>query len=51
MVLKGIAGGDVPTTTVFRGVMPFVTADLIKLALLVIFPALILWLPSTMFTQ
>ena len=50
-ILKGIAGGDVPTATVFRGVMPFVTADLIKLALLVIFPALILWLPSTMFTQ
>ena len=50
-ILKGIAGGDVPTATAFRGVMPFVTADLIKLALLVIFPALILWLPSTMFTQ
>ena len=30
------------------GVMPFVCADLIKLALLVLFPALALWLPSTM---
>ncbi len=47
-VLKGIAGADVPMWTIFRGVMPFVAADLVKLALLVLFPALALWLPSTM---
>lgn len=47
-ILKGISGGDVPTSTVFKGVMPFVGADLVKLALLVIFPPLITWLPSTM---
>jgi len=47
-VLKGIAGADVPLGTIFRGVMPFVVADLIKLALVVLFPALALWLPSTM---
>ncbi len=47
-VLKNIAGGDVPMHTVFKGVLPFVLADLIKLALLVLFPALVLWLPSTM---
>jgi tripartite ATP-independent transporter DctM subunit len=47
-VLKGIAGDDVPLGTVFRGVMPFVIADLVKLALVVAFPALALWLPSTM---
>jgi hypothetical protein len=28
--------------------MPFVYADIIKLMLLVFFPALALWLPSTM---
>jgi TRAP-type C4-dicarboxylate transport system permease large subunit len=28
--------------------MPFVIADMSKLALLVLFPALALWLPSTM---
>lgn len=39
---------DVPLSTVFRGAMPFVMADLIKLVLLVAFPALVLWLPSTM---
>ena len=48
-ILKGIAGGeDVPMWTVFRGVLAFVAADLVKLALLVLFPALVLWLPSTM---
>lgn len=47
-VLKSIAGADVPLGTVYRGVLPFVCADLTKLALLVLFPALALWLPSTM---
>lgn len=47
-VLKNIAGGDVPLPTIFRGVLPFVVADLLKLALLVLFPMLVLWLPSTM---
>jgi TRAP-type mannitol/chloroaromatic compound transport system permease large subunit len=47
-VLKGILGTNVPLATVYRGVMPFVAADLAKLALLLVFPALALWLPSTM---
>ena len=46
-VLKGVAP-DVPLSTVFRGVLPFVTADIVRLAILVAFPALVLWLPSTM---
>ena len=47
-VLKSIAGADVPLGTVYRGVLPFVVADLVKLILIVLFPALALWLPSTM---
>jgi TRAP-type C4-dicarboxylate transport system permease large subunit len=47
-VLKSIAGPSVPLGVLYRGVLPFVAADLIKLALLVLFPALALWLPSTM---
>src|SRR5262249_38510421 len=38
----------VPTGTVFRGVMPFMWADVIRLALLVAFPAISLWLPRMM---
>ena len=34
--------------TVFKGVLPFVAADCVKLALLTVFPFLILWLPATM---
>jgi len=34
--------------TVMKGVLPFVTADLLKIIIIVAFPALSLWLPSTM---
>lgn len=46
-VLKGMVP-DVPLGTIFRGVLPFVAVDLLKLALLVLLPAIVLWLPSTM---
>jgi TRAP-type C4-dicarboxylate transport system permease large subunit len=38
----------VPLGVVYRGVLPFVYADFIKLTLLVIFPVIALWLPQTM---
>lgn len=34
--------------TVMKGVLPFILADFVKIVLLVAFPALALWLPSTM---
>lgn len=37
-----------PLTEVFRGVLPHVLAHLLVIALFLAFPALILWLPSTM---
>jgi TRAP-type mannitol/chloroaromatic compound transport system permease large subunit len=46
-VLKSLTP-DVPMATIFRGVLAFCAADLVKLVLLVLFPALTLWLPSTM---
>jgi TRAP-type mannitol/chloroaromatic compound transport system permease large subunit len=33
---------DIPTGTVFRGVMPFIAADVVRLALLVAFPVITL---------
>ena len=39
---------EVPTGTVFRGVMPFMWADVLRLAILVAFPIISLWLPSLM---
>jgi tripartite ATP-independent transporter DctM subunit len=39
---------NVPTTTVFHGVMPFMVADCVRFALLIAFPVIALWLPSFM---
>ena len=39
---------QVPTKTLFRGVLPFVVADIIRLGILIAFPAISLWLPSLM---
>jgi TRAP-type C4-dicarboxylate transport system permease large subunit len=46
-VLKNMA--DVPIAAVFRGVTPFCIAAIVVLAILVVFPSITLWLPSTMF--
>jgi C4-dicarboxylate transporter DctM subunit len=46
-VLAGIAKG-VPMTEIFRGILPFLCADLVLLALLMLFPDLALWLPRSM---
>jgi tripartite ATP-independent transporter DctM subunit len=39
---------DVKLSTVFYGVMPFVITDILRLALLIVFPILATWLPSHM---
>ena len=46
-VLKSLLP-QVSTGTIFRGVMPFMWADVIRLILLVAFPAIALWLPRLM---
>jgi TRAP-type C4-dicarboxylate transport system permease large subunit len=46
-VIKGIAK-DVPLEHIFVGVLPFVIAQVIATAILVIFPDIALFLPSTM---
>jgi len=37
---------DVPLRTIFKGIAPFAAADLVRLALVTVFPAIALWLPS-----
>jgi len=46
-VIKGIAK-DVPTYTIFKGILPFLLADVVHVALLIAFPQLSLYLPSFM---
>jgi TRAP-type C4-dicarboxylate transport system permease large subunit len=42
------AAPDVPLTTIFKGVFPFLIADIINTFVLILFPQLSLWLPSMM---
>jgi tripartite ATP-independent transporter DctM subunit len=46
-VVSGLAR-DVPITQTYRGVLPFLAMDVIRLVLLVAFPALSLWLVSVL---
>ncbi len=39
---------QVPTRVIFRGVLPFMAVDCVRLAILVAFPIISLWLPSLM---
>nr|WP_217434016.1 TRAP transporter large permease [Leisingera sp. ANG59] len=45
-VLKAVLP-EVPVVKIFRGLVPFIIADVARLALLIAFPALTLWLGST----
>ena len=46
-VLSALIPG-LPTRTVFRGVMPFVVIDCVRLAILIAFPIISVWLPQVM---
>ena len=45
-VIQGVAR-DVSLLTISRGVMPFLMADVLRLALLILFPVIALWLPAS----
>jgi tripartite ATP-independent transporter DctM subunit len=46
-VIKSVVQ-EVTFSTIFRGVLPFILTDLIRLVILIVFPILALWLPSHM---
>jgi C4-dicarboxylate transporter DctM subunit len=46
-VIKSVVD-DVKFTTIFKGVLPFIVTDLIRLVILIAFPIIALWLPSRM---
>jgi len=46
-LLHGLAR-DIPMRTIYRGVAPFIAADLVLLAVLAAFPAIALWLPRAL---
>jgi TRAP-type C4-dicarboxylate transport system permease large subunit len=44
-VIQSVAQ-DVPLTTIYKGVVPFIITDIFRVALILLFPALALYLPS-----
>ena len=46
-IIKGMAP-DVPLASIYKGVLPFVIAQVLLIALIVSFPEIATWLPSTM---
>lgn len=47
-VIKGVVGDLATTSTIFRGIMWFLVADLVVIVLLMVFPEIVLYLPSLM---
>lgn len=45
-VVKGIVGSLMPTETIFKGILWFLVADVVTVALLIMFPEISLYLPS-----
>ena len=39
---------DIPLVTIFRGIVSFLFADFLRLALVILFPAIAIWLPNSM---
>ncbi len=48
-MMKGIAPKEVTMTDIYRSITPFVTTQLVCLALCIIFPQVVLWLPHLLF--
>ncbi len=46
-IMQGVAK-DVSIDRIFRGVLPFLASDVVHILLLILFPAIILWLPGVL---
>jgi TRAP-type C4-dicarboxylate transport system permease large subunit len=46
-VIKSVVK-EVSFTTIFKGVLPFVATDIVRLVILIAFPVIALWLPHRM---
>jgi len=46
-IMQGVAKG-VSIDRMFRGVLPFLASDIVHLLLLILFPAIVLWLPGVL---
>ncbi|MBB3713505.1 tripartite ATP-independent transporter DctM subunit [Limimaricola variabilis] len=46
--LRGVAPDDLPTSAIYRGIIPFVMLQLIGIAALFFFPQIVTWLPTVL---
>jgi C4-dicarboxylate transporter DctM subunit len=46
-VIKSVVP-EVTFTSIFKGVLPFIATDMLRLIILIAFPVIALWLPSRM---
>ena len=47
--LRGVTPASVPTSDMYRGVIPFIFLQLILLGLVITWPALTTWLPGVLY--
>jgi tripartite ATP-independent transporter DctM subunit len=47
--LRGVAPNSITTMMIYRGATPFVALQIVAIAILFLFPGLVLWLPSLLF--
>jgi TRAP-type mannitol/chloroaromatic compound transport system permease large subunit len=47
--LRGVAPPEVPTSAMYRGVIPFIAIQLFLMVLLAIWPGLVTWLPERVY--
>ena len=43
--LRGVAPEDLPTSAIYKGILPFVALQIVAIAILFIFPEIVTWLP------
>ncbi len=49
-ILKGVVGKSVPLDVIFKGITWFLVMDIVTLAILILVPEIILWLPDVLLT-
>ena len=47
--LRGVAPDEVPTSAIYRGVIPFIAIQLLVLCILALWPTLVTWLPGVVY--
>jgi len=47
-VMKGVAPPDTTMGDIYRATFPFILADILAMAMVMLFPIIALWLPSFM---